>query len=443
MFDRFASEVRDLETTVVALAGRLDPDSVPASAAVELFARFDRIARAAAAARTLLARRVEDSLAWQSAGHRSAAEHLAAATGSTLGAAHTELKTSQALRELPATRDALVTGTLSPAQGAAIADAAQVNPAAETDLLGQAATGNLQDLRHAAGRAKAAADPDPAATHARIHRDRRLSRFTDSEGGYNLVARGTADQGAVINAALDPIIDEMFERNRQAGIREGRDTYAFDALVELTRRIGGAKPGKNPNPRFLGLIRADIEALRRGQVEGDELCEITGVGPIPVDVAKGLLGESTLKLVITRGVDVVNVTSLGRGPTAAMKVALAWTSPTCVVKGCSRTALQTDHRIDWAITHHTRLDELEHMCHHDHALKTHHGWSLVHGTGNRDFVPPDHPLHPNNAPPPVAGAPPPPLPAADPIQEARTEIARRARDAILSRIATQQPGLFA
>jgi hypothetical protein len=45
------------------------------------------------------------------------------------------------------------------------------------------------------------------------------------------------------------------------------------------------------------------------------LCEITGVGPVPVEVARRLLGESILKLVITNGVDVANVTHLGRGPT--------------------------------------------------------------------------------------------------------------------------------
>ena len=51
------------------------------------------------------------------------------------------------------------------------------------------------------------------------------------------------------------------------------------------------------------------------------MCEITGVGPIAVSVARSLLGESVLKLVITRGVDVLNVTHLGRGPTVAQRIA--------------------------------------------------------------------------------------------------------------------------
>jgi hypothetical protein len=98
------------------------------------------------------------------------------------------------------------------------------------------------------------------------------------------------------------------------------------------------------NPRYLALLRVDVQALHRGRVAGDELCEIRGVGPVPVSVAEALLGRSVLHLVITRGVDVLNVTHLGRGPTAAQKIALAWASPGCTVQGCWRTRTENDHR---------------------------------------------------------------------------------------------------
>ena len=62
--------------------------------------------------------------------------------------------------------------------------------------------------------------------------------------------------------------------------------------------------------------------------------------------------------------------------------------------------MQIDHRDPWANTHHTRLDELDHLCPHDHGLKTHDDWSLVAGTGRRAFVGPDDPRHPRNKPPP-------------------------------------------
>ena len=402
---------------------------------------------------------------------------------------------------------------------------------------------------------RAAADPDPEARNARLRAGRRLRRYTDPEGAWNLSARGTPQAGALFNAALDSIIDECFAAARAAGRREAYEAHAFDALMVMAQRatdlesaaptvgrpqpptgdagVDGpepspaddlfaaslpdgapacddhedgdkasgdaapddgpgddhvAEPGLGPstvpedrstrdhvsddrpgeggaaaewlraepnagqwcaagfpagepvsvrrgssganaagrrpdgdaragepvgvgglsdleqdrgestppaeassqtrapteshrdapsdsvgpaltrprrsNPRHLALLRVDLEALRRGAVEGDELCEIAGIGPVPVRVARELLGDAVLKLVITRGVDVLNVTHLGRGPTAAQRVALAWTSPGCSVEGCWRTRVEIDHREDWARTRHTRLDELDHTSAH-------------------------------------------------------------------------------
>ena len=162
------------------------------------------------------------------------------------------------------------------------------------------------------------------------------------------------------------------------------------------------KPAK-PKPQFLGLLRLDYTALVRGEVLDGEVCEIAGLGPIPVRVARDLLGESILKLVITKGVDVINVTHLGRRATVAQQVALWWRDPLCTREGCTHPwRLQTDHREDWAKTHHTRCDELDRLCPADHDLKTRHGWALVEGTGKRPMVPPDDPRHPKNKPKPNA-----------------------------------------
>ncbi len=134
----------------------------------------------------------------------------------------------------------------------------------------------------------------------------------------------------------------------------------------------------------------------RGDVEAGEVCEITGIGPVPATVARDLLGEAIAKLVITKGVDVLHVTHLGRGPSVAQKIAMLWTSPECTVEGCNRRRVEFDHRTEWHHTHHTRIDDADHCCHHHHDLKTRHGWALVDGTGKRPMVAPDDPRHPNN-----------------------------------------------
>jgi hypothetical protein len=320
------------------------------------------------------------------------------------------------------------------------AAAAAADPGTEQRLLELAATVSLPELREECARVSAAADADPEATNQRLHRGRRLRRFTGPDGAWTLIATGTPQAGAAINTALDPVIDQIFRTARRDGRHEPHETYAFDALLALAERacrtsvaaadpagtvhrldqrsdatappvtdnhltaatppgalapVSATAPGR-VNPRYLALLRVDVAALRRGGVAGAELCEIAGVGPVPVSVAQKLLGEAVLKLVITRGVDVANVTHLGRGPTAAQRIALAWSSPGCTVEGCWRTRIEYDHREPWSRTRRTRLNELDPLCEFHHDLKTRHGWALVPGHGKRAMVPPGDPRHPRH-----------------------------------------------
>ena len=406
-------QVTDVGKALRHQLARLAPAEVPLADAPAMWAAYDSIERCAAAAKTLLAERVEQSRVWAKEGDRSAAEHLARTSGSSVGAAHAGLETSKRLRRLPATEAAVRRGELSLAQTETITDAAAVNPGAEQSLLEVAGSGTLAELREKANRAKAAADPDPDATHRRIHRERRVRRWTDAEGGWNIQGRGTPDAGALINAALDPIIDEVFRAAHREGRNESRDAYAFDALLELVRRARGQtalpaagdrdvpaaerspRRSPSPNPSFLALLRVDLDALVRGRTERDELCDIAGVGAVPARVARSLLGDAILKLVITKGVDVVNVTHLGRGPTAAQRIALLWASPWCTNSLCSHTLqIQHDHRRPWTEVHETTLDNLDRLCGPCHKRKTHDGWALVEGRGRRPLVPPNDPLHP-------------------------------------------------
>jgi hypothetical protein len=406
MFDRLG----DVEAELAAVVGELNPDSVPAQLLVPLFERLDRIERQAATAKTLLARRVDESRKWAQLGYKSAAEYLAAKTGSSVGAARDTLATSVKVTALPVVEQAMRDGELSEQQAVLVADAAAAAPAKQTKLINEAKRSSLKELKDECQRVKAAADPDRDATHRRIHDERHLRTFTDNEGAWNLRARGTADAGAKIEAALRPLIDEQFAKARAEDRREPRDAYAFDALVDLVDRYDGSEADEaeapkrkgrpRTKPRHLALLRVDIEALRRGATEDGEYCEITGIGPIPVSVARALLTEAIVKLVITKGTDVLHVTHLGRGPNAAQRIALLWQQPLCSVEGCCQTRVEIDHRIDYRKTKHTRLDECDPLCKHHHDLKTYDGWMLVEGTGKRPFVPPDDPRHPNYKPAP-------------------------------------------
>jgi Domain of unknown function (DUF222) len=395
------------------LVADLDPDAIPLCEVLDAWKKFNAIERDAASAKTLLARRVEDGNTWRIAGYRSAAEQLAALAGSSVNTEKKTLETSKRVRKLPKTADAMRKGKLSPAKAASIAGAATVAPDAEDDLLDGAEKKPLAELREECLKAKAVNADD---TYKRLRRDRFVRVYKDAEGAWNLFARGTVDDGARFMTVLEPLIDEQFKLARAEGREEPLEAYAFDALMQLAELAGGGASsgdraaGETPKPKptpvkHLALIRVDHEALVRGAIDGEEKCEIAGLGPIPVRIARELLGEAILKLVITKGVDVANVTHLGRSVTVAQQVALWWQSRECTREGCTRTErLENDHRKDWVQTHHTRLDEIDQLCDHDHDLKTHKRWSLVDGKGKRPMVPPDDPRHPKHrAPPPDDG----------------------------------------
>jgi hypothetical protein len=398
------SDVVALEAPMRALVGALDPDAVFVFDAPSMWTAFDVLVRLGESAKTLLARRVADASTWQGEGYRSAAEQLAALAGSSVSTARNALETSREVKALPATAAAMRAGKLSPAKAEAIASAATVAPDAEAELL----AGAHEPVASVREKCLAAKAIDREAAHKRIKQGRYAREFTDKEGAWNFVARGTPEDGAKFRFALDPIVDEMFKAARAEDRKETRDAYAFDALIELGERASGAgssdgegSRAKKPSPRFYGLIRVDLEALVRGSVDGCEICEIAGLGPVPVATARELLGEAILKLVITKGVDVINVTHLGRSPTVAQRVALWWQSPVCTAAGCTRSRrLENDHQIGWAETHRTVLGELDPLCTHEHRLKTLYGWALVAGTGKRPFVPPDDPRHPKYRAPP-------------------------------------------
>jgi hypothetical protein len=143
--------------------------------------------------------------------------------------------------------------------------------------------------------------------------------------------------------------------------------------MELARRGAGTNTSRGDDAapvkpvKNFGLLRVDYDAFVRGAVEGDETCDLPGLGPVPVRIARELLGDAILKLVITNGIDVKNVTHLGRGPTVAQQVALWWESPTCRVLDCACTSrLQNDHRNDWTYVHETVFENLDPLCQHHH-----------------------------------------------------------------------------
>jgi hypothetical protein len=380
--------LRDELGTVVR---RLDAATLEPADAASLVSAFGAIENLAAAGKAWCARRVTDSGAWRVDGDRSGAHWLARVSGTTVSAATDALETVARLEELPAVDTAVRSGVLNPMQANEIASAVAASPGAAADLLQTAQTASLIGLREECRRVRAGAlsGDEELARYQRIHDRRYLRTWTDDDGAVCGRFSLTPDAGASLLAALEQRRERIFAAARGEARRECYEAYSADALVALATcaSAGGNAVPKGADAKV--ILRLDHSAFVRGHTEPGETCEIAGIGPVPVSIARELAQDAFIAAVITKGVDVVAVAHLGRRATALQRTALQWRDPECCVEGCHRTArLEIDHREDWARTKVTCLQSLDRLCGHHHQLKTRFGWKLAPGTGKRPMVPP-------------------------------------------------------
>ncbi len=439
---QLAGQLRDAAAPVRTLLSDLSPADVPLPYAVDILDAFIELERLAASGKVLIAARAAESEAWRRAGSPSAAAWLALRQGTDTGRARADLETSQQLGGLTGTADAVRNGELSPQQAGAVAAGASVNPAAEDDLLETAKSDSLRHTKEEAARRRAEVEGE----ESKVERERKVragrKTYWWSKGGrWCMYAEGPLAEGAELQQALENRIGEI-HRDRRNGQREGREQYAYDALVDLvcgrtpttSDAVVADRPRTRESVRRLMLVRVDLAALVNGAVGDGDVCEIPGIGPVSVEQARTMFGDSILRLVTTNGTAVIDVVNPARKPTEAQRIAKLWTDPKCCVAGCNRTVdLEYEHREDYARTQHTVLVESEHMCTFHHQLKTLENWQLVAGTGRRAFVDPDDPRHPHHTPDPPESptrAPEPPgrprAAPASPELRARYDAAHRA-----------------
>ena len=188
------------------------------------------IEKAMAGLKVLLAGR-----ATEGQGARFAADRLARRSGTSQRQAADLLDAAKKVTDQPKVEAALRDGGLSEEQATLIVDAAAANPAATDSLLDTAKTEPLHGLKDRCGRAKAAADPDEDATHARIHASRCFRTGRASDGAFTGSLRGTVRDGARFMAHFQPFRDAVFEANRKAGRRDTSEAMDFDALMAMAQ----------------------------------------------------------------------------------------------------------------------------------------------------------------------------------------------------------------
>jgi hypothetical protein len=304
------AEVRSAVAVLERVVSEFEPGTFDVTGAKRLVDLFTRAERLAQAGRGLAARRVDRAVVWKRDGHRSAAHWLASATGVSIGSAMRSLETARRLEELPETADAFRAGELSESQASEIAAAASLDPSAEGRLLDRVRDGtSFREFRDDCREAKLRA-ADDRATAQRLHETRSVRTWSD--GHWCLEARLRPDEGDRVRQVLEHKTDELFLPARAEGRREPRAAYAADALVAV---MSGDLPAKPIESRLDG----DLAAIERGYVLPGERCELEGVGPIPVTIARALLGDAKLVLMVREGSEITKISSAKRGIPIALR----------------------------------------------------------------------------------------------------------------------------
>jgi hypothetical protein len=386
VLDRLGCLIEELQQCV----GGLDAAGLDGDEAMELCARFAVVERLGAAGRLVTAHRVQATEVWRRGGSRTAAHWVARQTGGDPGRAKDGLEAAGRLADCSVVAGELRAGQLSEAQLEVIVDALVVRPEAESRLVEFAKANSVRRLREECRRLKNA-DLSAAEEHRKIHAGRCLKTWIGRDGAACGSFRFTGAVGAEVFAAIEGRKAQHVKAARRDGRREPFEAYAADALVELVTEERGSAAGGRSRPRHTVIVHVAYEAIVRGALADGEVCEICGIGPVPLEVARRLAADSILRLLVTKGGQPMAVTPGVRTIPRALRLLLEARDLTCVVPGCDVTrGLQIDHCKDFHLLGPTDLENCERLCKVHHDLKTYAGWRLARSSdGSWTFTPPD------------------------------------------------------
>ena len=245
-----------------------------------------------------------------------------------------------AVKDCPATRDALIAGKVSLAQAAQIT----LVPEDETELLEIAMRSSLGALREEARTRWLAAIP-PDTLHARRREAREFVHWKNRLGMTCFRGALPPEVGVPFAKRMDAETDRVWRAAR----RDGREVTRVQCAADAFERLVNGR-GKRAGRAVDMVIVTDLRAYRRGHAHPGEVAHIIGGGPIPVSIARELAKDGFLKVVLHDGVQIHTVKHFGRHRPAELETALMLGAPpgfegvSCAELGCDRKlGLQWDH----------------------------------------------------------------------------------------------------
>jgi hypothetical protein len=236
---------------------RAEREAIAAELEVQI-AQVCGVMNAATGRLVSLIARVLETESWQGCGIRSASHWVAWKCGVSPARAKTLVLMARRLREFPETRGALEAGELCEDQVAVVCRHAPAAVDGEVASLARSAT--VVQLRRILGsypfQEEAKGDPTEPSERDAPEEVRRVTFGATETGSWRLSAELPADEGALVERALQAAREELF---RAAGHDKRAEVDWADALLAMAERsLGGiARP---PHERHLVLLHVGTEA---------------------------------------------------------------------------------------------------------------------------------------------------------------------------------------
>ena len=357
---------------------------------------------------------------WGDDGVRSCAHWLNWRIGISLGAAREKLRVAHGLAKLPKTCEAFASGNLSYSKARAITRVGTMHN--EECLLSFARYGTASQLdktvklyrrqfdsagQPMVGYHQADLPPDPEADPSQMsvderfdienqgamHNDdyRQLTSYWDEHGCLVISARLTAEQGALVQKAIDAAVESVkaaepsmdspshaleaetpeldtgrLDNQRQTGRRADALVLMAEALLRDT------KVACNTDDRYQVVVHVDSNVLSKQKFEkqdGSPDCFIDHQVGLPVETARRLSCSCKIVTALTDKGEPLSIGRSSRAISTAIRRALSIRDRFCVFPGCDcHQHLEAHHIVHWANGGITSLANLISVCHYHHKL---------------------------------------------------------------------------
>jgi hypothetical protein len=345
----------------------------------------------------LLIGRYDEEKGWVQHGLASCAHWLQWRCGTNLGVAREKVRVARALPGLPQISAAFREGRVSYSKVRAMTRIAK--PENEACLLNVARHGTAHHIEKMVRNYRRCERLKVLQEDRRNHALRELSWHIDEDGCWVFKGRFTPEQGALIQKALEKVMDEQFEERRDehpdvaaATPRGDVDewmrpqpiaTRRADALERLADAfLAGDTGTASGGDRYLINIHTEPEVL---QADGDGAeAECEDGGHVAAETSRRMACDASV--VKWREDEDGEPLSIGRKTRTippAIRRALHRRDGGCRFPGCSCARfVDAHHIVHWADGGETAMDNLVLLCRRHHRLVHEGGFGVHIGAGN-------------------------------------------------------------